>query len=462
MDSTFPETQSEQPTGNQVAVFPASFAQQRMWFIEQLMPGSVMYNISGAIRIEGPLNAAAVERSLQEVVQRHESLRTRFTTMKGEPVQVIEDHINMRLVLQDLSALPEPERSLQARKSAREEAREPFDLKRGPLIRARLLRLGEQNHILVITMHHINADGWSLGIVVREMSMLYASIDAGIPSQLQELPIQYADYSMWQREWLAGGILEQQLEYWKKQLAGVAPLELPTDHPRPSIQSYRGFPPVLTQKLRELSQRESVSLYMTLLAAFQVLLYRYSGQQDLTVGSPIAGRTKRETEDLVGLFINTLVLRADLSGKPAFDEFLKRVRNVALEAYAHQEVPFEKLVEALVSERDLSRAPLFQVLLTLQAAAHSEARLGAAKLETYLIDTDTSKFDITLVMNENASEINCMWDYATDLFDESTMEQMIANYQALLASIVEDVQHFSPHEQHDDITLIVAKCTEDL
>jgi amino acid adenylation domain-containing protein len=441
VDSPFPETQSEQAAGSEASVFPASFAQQRMWFIEQLMPGSVIYNISGVIRIYGPLNIAALERSMQGIVERHESLRTRFTTMEGEPVQVIEDHMELKLGSDDLTALPEHERFPQARKFAQEEVKKPFDLKRGPLMRAKLLRLGPREHILVLTLHHIIADGWSLGIVVREISTLYTHIDAGTPSSLEELPIQYADFSMWQREWLAGGVLEQQLEYWKKQLAGIAPLELPTEHPRPPLQSYRGntiyfkFPPALTQKLRELSQRENASLYMTLLAGFQVLLHRYTGQQDITVGSPIAGRTRRETEGVVGLFINALALRADLSGKPAFDEFLKRVRNVALEAYAHQEVPFEKLVETLASERDFSRAPIFQVWFALQMAPHTELRLGAAKFENYPIDTATAKFDITLVMSEGPTEINCNWEYSTDLFDRGAMEQMIANYQTLLASI---------------------------
>jgi amino acid adenylation domain-containing protein len=463
MDSTFSGPQSEQTAGTEASVFPASYAQQRLWFMDQLMPGSVVYNISGAILIHGPLNVTALERSMQEVVNRHESLRTRFTTMEGEPVQLIEDQIVLPVALEDLNELPEPQRSVEARRVVREEVQKSFDLKRGPLLRAKVLRLQAQEHILVLTMHHIIADGWSLGIVVREISMLYASFDAGTPSLLPELPIQYADYSMWQREWLAGGVMERQLEYWKKQLAGVAPLELPTDHSRPFSQSYKGktiyfqIAPSLTQELRELSQRESVSLYMTLLAAFQILLYRYTGQRDITVGSPIAGRIKRETEELVGLFINTLVLRGDLSGKPAFNEYLRRVRNIALEAYAHQEVPFEKVVETLASERDLSRTPLFQVLLTLQAAPQSEARLGVAKLENYLVDTATAKFEITLVMSESASEINCVWDYSTDLFDESTMQRMIAHYQTLLASIVanpkQSIAHLSmlTHAEEDQI-----------
>ena len=440
MDPAFPG-QTEQTAITEAFMFAASFAQQRLWFIEQLMPGSVVYNIPGAIRILGPLNVTALEKSMQEVVRRHESLRTRFTTIKGDLVQVIEDHAEVPMILEDLDGLVEHERPSQAQRLALEEVRKPFDLKCVPLMRARLFRLGTQEHILVLTLHHIIADGWSLGILVREISSLYASIDGGTPSRLADSPIQYADYSVWQRERLAGGVLEQQMEYWKKQLAGVTPLELPTDHPRPSIQSYRGktiyfqFPSMLTQKLREFSQRESVSLYMILLAVFQVLLFRYSGQRDIAVGSPIAGRTTPETEEVVGLFINTLVLRADLSGNPAFDEFLKRVRNVALDAYAHQEAPFEKLVEMLAPDRNLSRTPLFQVMLTLQSAAQSEVRLGAAKVETYLVDTATAKFEITLLMTENGREIDCSWDYALDLFDASTMEQMITSYQTLLTAI---------------------------
>ena len=451
MNSSLPPSQNEQTVGDEASVFPVSFAQRGLLFLDKLMPGSAVYNISGAIRIHGPLNVTALEQGMQGVVQRHESLRTRFTTIEGEPMQVIEDQVSLRIVLEDISALPEQERSSQAQKLVQEEAQKSFDLQCVPLMRAKLLRLGEQEHILALTLHHIIADGWSLGIVVREMSVRYTSFDAGIPFRLEELPIQYADYSMWQREWLASGVMQRQLEYWKKQLDGITPLELPTDHPRPSLQSYRGkticfqVPPVLTQKLRELSQQENASLYMTLLAAFQVLLYRYSGQRDITAGSPIAGRTKRETEEVVGLFINTVVLRADLSGNPAFDELLKRVRNVALDAYAHQDVPFEKLVETLVSERDLSRAPLFQVLLTLQSSPQSEARLGTAKIENYEVNTGTAKFEITLVMTKSVHEINCSWNYATDLFDQSMMEQMIASFQTLLASIAANPKQSIAH-----------------
>lgn len=444
MDSTFPDTQTEQAVGSEAVVFPASFAQQRLWFMDQLLPGSPVYNIFGVFRVYGSLNATALERSIQEVVDRHESLRTRFTTIEGEPVQVIEDQVTVKVVTEDLSPLSEEQRSVQMEISVREEIQKPFDLKRGPLLRARLLRMKAQEHVLALTMHHIIADGWSVGIIVQEISILYANFDAGLSSRLEELPIQYADYAVWQKEWLASGVLEQQLEYWKKQLGGVPSLELPCDHPRPSMQSYRGktlysrLPAALMQKLRELSRREGASLYMTMLAAFQVLLRRYSGQQDITVGSPIAGRLKREMEGVVGLFINTLALRADLSGKPSFIEFLKRVRNVALEAYEHQDVPFEKLVEALDSERDFSRTPLFQVWLSLQRAPQSEARLGTAQLENYIIDTDTSKFEITLVMDESPDEINCKWDYSTDLFDQSTIERMIAHYQTLLTSIADN------------------------
>ncbi len=441
MNLPIPDARDEQATTSEASVFPASFAQQRLWFIDQLTPGATVYNIPGAVRIRGPLNQNALEKSLQEVVNRHESLRTRFVTMNNEPAQVIEEHVEIRLSSQDLSYLPKEKREIEVQKAARSEAQKPFDLHRAPLLRGTLVKMDDQEHILVLTMHHIIADGWSLGVILRELSLLYDGFDSGQPISLPELPIQYADYSMWQRERFAGPVLEQQLEYWKKQLAGIVPLELPADHPRPAMQSHRGtaidfkLPSALTRDLRELSQCQGVTLYMTLLAAYQVLLYRYSGQQDIAVGSPIAGRTRREAEALVGLFINTVVLRADLSAKPEFLQLLQRVKSIALEAYAHQEAPFEKLVETLAPERDLSRSPLFQVWFVLQTAPQSQLRLGPAKLDPFSVDTGTAKFDITLVMQESGNEIEGNWEYSTDLFEAATMQRMIGHFQVLLASI---------------------------
>ncbi|HZD93413.1 MAG TPA: condensation domain-containing protein, partial [Candidatus Sulfotelmatobacter sp.] len=309
--------------------FPASFAQQRLWFIDQLAPGRATYNLPGALRVRGKLDVAVLERTLQEITRRHEMLRTRFVALDGEPQQVIEDHVKVQLPVVDLTFISgEEERESEARRLAREEAQQPFDLKQAPLMRGKLLRLGELNHVLLFTMHHIISDAWSMGVLIEEVSVLYDAFSAGRPSPLPELPIQYADYSMWQRECLEKGVLEEQLAYWKQQLAGVSMLQLPTDRPRPTVLSQSGatcdfeIDANLTQKLNKLAEEHGTTLFMVLLAAFQTLLYRYSGQHDIAVGTPIAGRSSGETEKLIGFFINTLVLRVDLSDRPSFTELL--------------------------------------------------------------------------------------------------------------------------------------------
>ena len=353
---------------------PLSFAQRRMWFLDQLEPGSPAYNIHEAVRITGPLDMALLARSLNEVIQRHESLRTIFADVDGEPFQVIATARSIDLPVTDLSLLPETEREAEVQRLMVEESRRPFDLARGPLLRAGLLRLSAREHILLLTMHHIVSDGWSIGVLIREMVALQEAISAGKPSSLPELPVQYADYADWQRRWLQGETLEAQLAYWRGQLAGAAVLELPTDHPRPAAQSFRGARKELllgkemTAALKTLSQREGATLFMVLLAAFQTLLHRYTGQNDISVGTPIANRNRAEIEGLIGFFVNTLVMRTDFSGDPSFLALLGRVREVALDAYAHQDVPFEKLVEELHPERNLGQSPLFQVMFVLQNA----------------------------------------------------------------------------------------------
>jgi hypothetical protein len=357
---------------------PVSFAQQRLWFLDQFEPSSAVYNIPAAVRITGLLNVAALEQSLNEIVQRHETLRTTFSAVQGEPMQVINPTLALTLAVTDLQQLPEAKREAEVRRLAGQEARRPFDLSQGPLLRATLLRLGEKDHVLLLTMHHIVSDGWSMGVLFREVSVLYEAFATGEPSPLSELPIQYADFAVWQRQWLQGEVLEKQLDYWRKQLEAAPPLlELLTDRPRPTIQAYRGarqaliLPPSLTEALKALSLREEVTLFMMLLAGFKTLLYRYTGQGDIIVGSPIANRNRVEIEGLIGFFVNTLVLRTDLSENPTFRQLLRRVREVCLEAYAHQDLPFEKLVEELQPERNLGYSPLFQVMFILQNAPGS-------------------------------------------------------------------------------------------
>jgi acyl carrier protein len=322
-----------------------SFAQQRLWFLDRLLPDKAAYNIPGAWQLQGPLDVPALERSLSALVARHETLRTRFALREGEPVQVIQAAQPVALALSDLSALKPAEREARARQIANAHAHHPFDLETEIPLRTQLLRLGAQEHLLLVNVHHIASDGWSMGVLARELSALYAAFTKGREPDLAALPIQYADYAAWQRQWLQGQVLERQLAYWKQRLADVAPLELPTDRSRPPMASYKGarldveLPQALVQALKALGQREGATLFMTLLSAFQVLLYRYSGQEDIAVGTPIAGRGRTEIEGLIGFFANTLVLRSDLSAKPSFRELLARVRETALGAYTHQDLP---------------------------------------------------------------------------------------------------------------------------
>ncbi|MBW3655532.1 MAG: non-ribosomal peptide synthetase, partial [Gemmatimonadetes bacterium] len=340
---------------------PLSFAQERLWFLEQMEPGSAAYNIPAALRLTGTLDEQALRGALGEIVRRHEALRTTFTAANGAAVQVVHPPAEVPLPVRDLGELPEPAREAEVLRLAGEEAARPFDLERGPLFRAGLLRLRKPEYVLLLTMHHSVGDGWSLGILYRELSTLYAAYREGRPSPLAELPIQYADFALWQREHLRGKVLETQLAYWRARLAGApALLELPTDRPRPAVRSHQGarvrrsLPGELARALKSLAQRDGATLYMVLLATFQTLLSKYSGQEDVVVGSPVAGRARPEVEGLIGFFANTLVLRAEISGDPSFRALLGRVREATLEAYEHQEVPFERLVEELHPERSLA------------------------------------------------------------------------------------------------------------
>ncbi|WPB73702.1 amino acid adenylation domain-containing protein [Archangium violaceum] len=423
---------------------PLSFAQQRLWFIEQLAPGSHAYNVIPHARLKGPLDVAALERSLAEVIRRHEALRTTFTQVNGQPVQRIAPELAFRLPVESLESVPEGERETVLQRLAEEEARRPFDLEKGPLIRGRLLRVAAEDHALLLTLHHVISDVWSLGVVERELTTLYRAFSRGEEPAPRALPVQYADFAQWQREWLKGEVLEEQLAWWKQQLAGAPPvLELPTDRPRPPLRSARGavlrvmLSPALSGAVKELSRKQGVTPFMTLLAGFHALLARYSGQSDLVVGSPISGRNRREVEGLVGFFANTLALRVDGTGAGSFRELLGRVRTACLGAYAHPDLPFEQLVDALQPVRDLSRSPLFQVMFVLQGAMpYAALELPGVSASELVVDPGVSRFDITLSVRETSDGWLCIWEYNTDLYDEGTVARMAAHYVRLLEGAV--------------------------
>ncbi|HEX8821925.1 MAG TPA: condensation domain-containing protein, partial [Archangium sp.] len=423
---------------------PLSFAQQRLWFLEQLEPGLPTYHIPLAMRLEGTLDASALEHSVQELVRRHESLRTTFRSTGTEAVQVIHSNASLSLPLVDLSTLPQSQQEGEVRRLAEEEAQRAFDLIHGPLLRVKLLKLADTQHVLLLTMHHIVSDGWSMGVLLKEVAALYQAFASGQPSPLPELPVQYADYAAWQRGWLQGEVLERQVRYWKQQLTDAPPaLELPTDKPRPAVQTFRGaqqslqLPRELSESFLALCQREGVTPFMGLLAAFQAVLSRYSDQQDISVGSPIAGRTHADTEGLIGFFVNTLVLRTRLEGNPSFRELLGRVRQTTLGAYAHQDLPFEKLVEELKPQRSLSHPPLFQVMFAFQNAplpANSEAEGSRPSLEMRPLEVEgqTAKFDLTLALSQTPEGLLGSLEYNTDLFEPETAARMLGHLRVLL------------------------------
>ncbi len=423
---------------------PLSFAQQRLWFLDQLEPGSSAYNVPIALRLGGPLDIAALEKSLNEILQRHDALRTRFPALKGLPVQMISPSALLPLPEVDLTKVPAPEREGEALRRVAEEAALPFDLAAGPLVRGRRLVLSDDEQILVLTMHHIVSDGWSARILLRELAVLYDAFRNGRGSPLPELPIQYADYALWQRQRLQGETLERELSYWRERLKGKATqLDLPTDRPRPAVASFRGrtetakFPQTLLEDLKAVSREEGVTLFMTLLAAFQTLLGRCTGQDDIWVGSPIAGRTQIATESLIGFFVNTLVLRGDLSDDPTFRELLGRSREVALGAYAHQELPFEKLVEELQPARSLSVTPLFQVMFSLENTG-KEIEFSGLTVKRVRVSRDAAHFDLSLSVAEKTDGLSCFLEYRSELFDASTVRRMLKHLETLLEGIAAD------------------------
>ncbi|HYN19947.1 MAG TPA: amino acid adenylation domain-containing protein, partial [Thermoanaerobaculia bacterium] len=441
---------------------PLSFSQERLWVINRIEPGQPIYNSPAVLRLAGPLRIPVLGAALGEIVRRHEVLRTTFPESGGEPVQRVSPAMPMDLPFIDLAGLPLSIREQVQGDIAAEEIRRPFALERGPLLRIRLIRLAPELHVLLFTLHHIVFDGWSTGVIVREVAALYEALARGWPSPLPELAIQYGDFAAWQRRCLRGEALEHELSYWRERLAGAAPvLAFATDHPRPAIQSFRGasltqtVPAELAAALEGLSLSDRTTLFMTLLAAFQILLYRHTGQDDLNIGTPVAGRSRTELEGLIGLFVNTLVLRADLAGDPNFRGLLAKVREDTLEAFAHQDLPLEKLVAELLSDRNLGHNPLFQVMLALQNAPRPPLALSGLEIEAVEIDTGVVRFDLALSLTRAQSGLSAVLRYASDLFDRATAERMLAHFRTLLEGIAADPERriselplLSPSERH--------------
>jgi amino acid adenylation domain-containing protein len=423
---------------------PLSFAQQRLWFLDRLQPGSPVYNVSSGVRLGGQLDYRALARTLDAVVRRHEVLRTSFPVVEGEPAQRIAPALHVPMPLVDLGGLAGAEPA--ASRLAALFAQRPFDLESGPLIRGALLRLAATDHVALLVVHHIVSDGWSAEIMTREIGALYQAFAAGRPSPLPELPIQYADFSLWQRGWLTGEVLAEQLAFWRRQLQGIPPLlELPTDRPRPAVQTHRGgelagrVPAATATALNALSERRQASLFMTALAGFQALLHRYTGQSTIAVGTPIANRHRRETEALIGFFVNTLVMRVDLGDDPDFLTLLERVKEAALEAYAHQDLPFERLVDELQPDRNLSHSPIFQVSFVFQNVPRAAQELAAAtRVARFDFEQTSARFDLSLALEDRGVDLIPSLEFNTDLFDPTTARRLLTHYRLLLAGVARD------------------------
>jgi non-ribosomal peptide synthetase component F len=426
-----------------VFVFPVSFAQQRLWFLDRLAPNNPLHNIFVAVHLKGRLNVASLQQTLNEIVRRHEILRTTFALMDGQPMQVVVAAQALPLRRIDLCTMPAGQRQALTQHLATQEMRRPFDLATGPLLRATLLLLDEAEHVVLLTMHHIISDGWSIEVFIREITALYAAFVRGAPSPLPELRIQYADFAHWQRQWLQGEVLETSLAYWKQQLAG-APLllALPTDRARPALSTSRGgrqaccFPGVLSEELKALSRRQGVTLFMVLLASFKILLRYVTGCDDLVVGTDVSNRNHAETEGLIGFFVNQLVLRSDLSGNPTFRELLARIRRMTLAAYDHQNLPFERLVAALKPERSLQYAPVFQVKLVLQNPPMGSLELPDLHLKALEVERQTAGFDVLLYLWEAPTGLRGWFEYSADLFDAGTIARLEEHFMTVLRQVV--------------------------
>ncbi|WP_414753961.1 amino acid adenylation domain-containing protein [Anabaena sp. CCY 9910] len=443
-------------------LIPLSFPQQRLWFLDQMEGNSAAYNMAAAVEITGNLQVSILENIIAEIIQRHAILRTNIKNVDDNAVQIIAPHLTINIPVINLQILPAAEQFAEVERLAIAEQLKPFDLANDCLLRVTLLQLAPESYVLLVTMHHIVSDGWSMGVFIQEFSTLYTAFSQNQPSPLPELAIQYADFAHWQRQCLQGEVLENQLNYWRQQLAGIPPiLELPTDRPRPPVQTFQGqtlyfeLDQNLTKQLNILCQKSGTTMFMTLMAAFATLLYRYSHQSDIVIGSPIANRDRQETLSLIGLFVNTLVLRTNLEGNPSFAELLQRVKQVALDAYAHQDVPLERLVEALQPERSLSHMPLFQVAFAMQNAPMGKLELPNLSLNLLKIENRTAKFDLALSMQETESGLLGEWEFNTDLFDATTISRMAGHFQTLLESIVANPQQriaevslLSASEQH--------------
>ena len=442
-----------------------SFSQQRLWFLDQLEPESCAYNLCSAFELLGRLDVPALEWSFNEIVKRHEALRTVFKSVNGQPFQNLLPSMTITLSVVDLrDIVSQTERESAVSRLSNAESLRPFDLVRGPLLRVTLLRVTEETHVLLLAIHHIVFDGWSMGILARELSVLYKNYCGGEPSSLPELRVQYGDFALWQRAWCQGELLDAQLSYWKRQLSHLPSLlELPTDKPKPPVQTFRGarqsfvLSKTLSTELKHLSRQHGVTLFMTLLAAYQTLLHRYTGQNDIVIGSPVAGRKPREVEDLIGFFLNNLVLRVDLSEKPTFLELLARVREVCFEAYAHQDLPFEKLVEELRPERSLTHNPLFQVTFALQNTPRFPLELGSVITNDLDTGGAIARFDLHLFMVEEEGGLQGWMSYNTDIFSSETISRMVEHMQVLLQGIVT-----SPNQRICDLPIFTAPAKRQL
>ncbi len=435
---------------------PLSFAQQRLWLLNQLEPGGITYSIPALFRFKGSVNLEAFEWSFTEIVRRHEVLRARFLNEHGRPVQKIAPPEPFKIAIQDLQSLPASERQKEADRLAYVDATTPFDLTQAPQMRVTLIRLAADEQVLLLNMYHIASDGWSFGVLVRELTALYNARLKSQPSPLAELPIQYVDFAVWQRQWLQGEVLQGQLDYWKERLSGSIPaLQLPTDRPRPAVQTFNGgnfpllIPTTLYDAVKALSQREDVTPFMTVLAAFKILLHRYSNQEDILIGTPIANRNRAEIEGLIGFFVNMLVMRTDLSGNPTFRELARRVRDTAFGAYQHQDLPFEKLVEELHPERDVSRTPFFQVMFVLLNTPMQPLELPGLAPSHLEFHNGAAKFDLSVYFEETPQGLSGWFSYNSDLFDEATMSRMAAQLNTLLTGIVAN-----PEQRIADLPLL--------
>lgn len=437
---------------------PLSYAQQRLFFLQQLEPDSPAYNLPRVFRVRGKLNIPVLERALTEIVRRHGVLRTTFQARGDSQVQVIHPAYEVSVPVTPLDHLPEAGREIRIQELAAEEGRRAFDLLRGPLLRTVLLRLAEDDHVAFFTLHHIVSDGWSTGVLIKEIQTLYTAYSEGKASPLPELPIQYSDYARWQRESLDGELFQRQIAYWRERLRGApATLTVPGDRPRPLVRRYHGavqglrLPTELSEELKKISREHNATLFMTLLAAFDILLCFCTKQTDIVVGTPVAGRTRAELEPLIGFFINTLVLRADLSGDPTFVELLQRVKSDSLAALAHQEVPFDKLVEELSPQRSLSHTPLFQVAFTLQKRSRAMLALPGLTMSPIGTERGTTQYDLALNMVDTDSGVTGSIEYDTDLFDAATITRTIEHFETAL-------RHIAAH-QHARLSEILAQLT---